>query len=419
MTNKRTSFFPLLCVMLFDHTSVTLTFPILTLLFFDPQSRLFSMATSQTERSMWYGLCVALPHIVNIVATPVLSALSDEFGRKKILFISTLGALLFAVTAAFGVIWGTLSLLFLGRIIQGLFSRTNPIAQAIIGDISTRENKVTYMGYLQLVISIGAFLGPIIGGYFANQFFFKQLNFSFPYFIAMFLSGISCLLTITVFQETLQTKRHIQPWREFNFQTIKRVYSSPDILSISAILLLSQLSWSTYYQFMPPILKTVLGFNAHQLGLFIGLIAFWLAMATGFGIKLLGRFLSFRQMLALSLYLVLIGLLASILFCYLHLAGHGAILIWLAAMPIAVGDVIAYSCLTALYSNAASQTEQGKAMGVCFIVVASMWSLTGMIGGVLMSIYSLLPLIIAPIGIIFAIALLHSTLGQRLSKILL
>lgn len=393
--------------MLFDHTSVTLTFPILTLLFFDSQSRLFSEATSHAVRSMWYGLCVALPHIINIFATPLLSALSDEFGRKKILFISTLGAFLFAFTAAFGVIFGMLGLLFLGRAIQGLFSRTNPVAQAVIGDISMAANKVTYMGYLQLVISIGAFLGPLIGGYFANQFFFKQLNFSLPYFIAMFLSSISCLLTLFVFQETLATERHLQPWKAFNPQAIKQVWLNPRVLSISVILLLSQMSWSTYYQFIPPILKTKLGFNAHQLGLFIGLIAFWLAMATGFAIRLLGRFLSFRQMLITSLYLVLLGLLISIGCCVFSLADHWTILIWLAAIPIAMGDVIAYSCITALYSNTVVQGEQGKVMGACFIVVASTWSLTGMLGGVLMSLYSLLPLILAPLGILGAIIFVH------------
>ena len=76
---------------------------------------------------------------MNIIITPFLSALSDEFGRKKLLVVGTFGALLFAITAALGILWGMLSLLFLGRVIQGAFSRTNPIAQAVIGDVSTKK----------------------------------------------------------------------------------------------------------------------------------------------------------------------------------------------------------------------------------------------------------------------------------------
>lgn len=400
---SRKSIFPLLWVMLFDHTSLNITFPILTLLFFDAQSSLFAPDTSYAVRSMWYGLCVAVPHIINIVCAPILSALSDEFGRKKILIVGTLGALLFALTAGFGVMYGMLSMLFLGRIIQGAFSRTNPIAQAVIGDITQAHQKVVYMGYLQTAISIGAFVGPVIGGYFANQVFFSKLNFSLPYFIAAISAAISFLLTVFLFSETLSVKHKEMPWSQFNFATFKQVILNKKVLGISAVLLLSQISWSMYYQFIPPILKTQLNFNAHHLGLFVGMIALWLALATTLGIRFLQRFFTLRQMLFLSIYLVLVGLLFSWLFCYAKSS-----YIWLAAIPTAVGDVIAYSCLTALYSNVVEAHEQGKVMGICFVVVALMWALTGLLGGVLMSVYVLLPLVIAPLGIVLAILLMHS-----------
>lgn len=407
MNENRQSVFPILMIMLFDHTSLNITFPVLTLLFFDLQTSLFAPDTSLAVRSMWYGLCVAVPHIVNVMMTPILSGLSDEFGRKKILLIGTFGALLFTLTAGLGIVWGLLSILFLGRIIQGAFSRTNPIAQAVIGDISSKEKKVLHMGYLQTSISIGAFIGPIIGGYFANRFFFRELNFSLPYFIAAIFAGISCVMTGFFFKETLLIKQKQERWSQFNLQTIKTVFSNSNVLHISFVLLLSQLSWSLYYQFIPPILKTELGFNAHHLGVFVGLIALWLALATSLGIKVLEQFFTFRQILFLSFYLVLLGLLFSFIFCYWHFSETWNGLIWLAAIPTAVGDVIAYSCLTALYSNSVNSHEQGKVMGVCFIVVALMWALTGVLGGVMMSGYVLLPLVVAPIGIIFAIVLLH------------
>jgi DHA1 family tetracycline resistance protein-like MFS transporter len=408
------SIFPLLWVMLFDHTSLNITFPVLTLLFFDVQSSLFAPDTSHAVRSMWYGLCVAVPHIINMVMSPILSALSDEFGRKKILLLGTLGAFLFALTSAFGIVWGMLSLLFLGRIIQGAFSRTNPIAQAVIGDISSREIKVRNMGYLQSSISVGAFIGPVIGGYLASPIYFTQLNFSLPYFVAAIFAGISCVLTLVIFDETLLGKRSGAAWNYFNYQTIKNVLTNPHVLRISVILLLSQISWSIYYQFIPPILKTALGFDAKALGVFVGMIAFWLALATTFGIRLLDKRFSLRQILFISLYLVLFGLLLSMVFCFWHVSQKSLLLIWLAAVPTAIGDVIAYSCLITFYSNVVAKEEQGKVMGVCFIIIGLIWSLSGMLGGVLMSRYELLPLLVAPVGIILAIGLLHSQFGRQL-----
>jgi MFS family permease len=410
-TRKR-SLFPLLGIMVFDHTSLNVTFPVLTLIFFDSHSNIFPPQTSYAVRSMWYGLCVALPHVVNIFAAPLLSGLSDEFGRKKLLFAGTLGALLFALIGGLGIYSGLISLLFLGMIIQGIFSRTNPIAQAVVGDISDPPAKIRNMGYLQTSISIGAFIGPLLGGYFANKYFFNELNYSLPFFIAAIFAGISCVLTLLFFQETLSVKRSAK-WDGFNWPVLREVFTNRQVLQISLVLLLSQISWSMYYQFIPPILKTTLGFNSHGLGIFVGMISFWLTMATTFGIKIFEKFLSFRKILLLSLYLVLLGLLLCVGFCWFHQAGQSNAVIWLAAIPIAVGDVIAYSCLTALYSNAVLPQAQGKVMGICFIVVAVIWSLTGILGGFLMAHAKLLPLLLAPFGIIVALLLLHAGFGRK------
>ncbi len=407
---KSTSIFPLLWIMLFDHTSLNITFPVLTLIFFDVKSNLFAPNAPNALRSMWYGIAVAAPHLVNIVVTPLISALSDEFGRKKILLVGVFGALLFALLAGAGVLWGMMSLFFVGLLLRGAFSRTNPIAQAVIGDISSHEAKVRNMGYLQFAISVGAFIGPLIGGYFASQFLFSQLNFSLPFFIAAVFAVLGFVLTLLIFQETLPATRRVKSsWSVLNVATFKKVLLNTKVLKISAILLLSQIGWSLYYQFMPPILKTALNFDAHALGLFVGMIAFWLALATGVGIRLLQKFLNVKAMLIFSLYLILLGLVLTALFCWLQLTGRMQLLIWAAAVPTAVGDVIAFSCLIALYSNAVLPEEQGKVMGICFVVVAVIWSLTGMLGGVLMSMHELMPLLVAPLGIIAALVLLHSS----------
>lgn len=409
MEKNHSSLYSLLWIMLFDHTSLNIAFPVLTLLFFDLQSRLFHADTSSAMRSMWYGLAISVPHIINIFITPVLSGLSDEFGRKKILLVGTFGAFLFALTCAFGIVWGSLSLVFLGLIIRGAFSRTNPIAQAVIGDITESRQKIISMGYLQTAISLGAFIGPVLGGYFANRFFFNYFNFSLPYFLAAGFGAMSFILTLVLFKETLQ-KKSIHRWSEFNFRSIKHIFSHKKVLSISFILLLTQISWSLYYQFMPPILKTQLGFSANQLGLFVGMIAFWLALATAVGIKIIDQFFTFRQMFISSIYLILIGLILTLLFSFQETRS----LVWLASIPTAIGDVISYSCLITLYSDAVEKHEQGKVMGVCFIVVSLIWALTGLLGGFLMSLLGFLPLIVAPMGIILAIVFIQTGMLKEL-----
>ena len=101
---------------------------------------------------IWVGL---------IIAAPILSSWSDYSGRKKILLIGGVGTCIFALCTALGVLWGSLGLILLGALIGGMCTRMDPIAQAIVGDACIAADKAVYMGYLQLFISIGAFVEPL------------------------------------------------------------------------------------------------------------------------------------------------------------------------------------------------------------------------------------------------------------------
>ena len=390
--------------MIFDHTSLNMTFPILALIFFDPLSHMFSDNITNAERSMLYGLCISIPHILNLIFTPILSFISDEYGRKKVLILGTAGAALFSLVAGLGVLYGLFILLFLGLLIRGAFSRTNPIAQAVIGDLSEKHEKVQNMGYLQGAISIGAFIGPMLGGYFAHRFLFNTLNFSLPFFIAGIFAAISVFLTILMFKETHTKHTEKNSLKIFSIKSFRKIFAYNGIWQISVILLLTQIGWSIYYQYIPPLLKLESNFSANHLGIFVGLIAVWLALATIFGIKFLQRFFTLEQMLTRSIYLVLIGLVLTVIGFLTHITS----LLWIAAIPTAVGDVISYSCLIAFYSNAVERSEQGKVMGICFIIVALIWALTGLFGGLLMSAYALLPMIVAPLAVFILILLMRT-----------
>lgn len=411
MKSEKRTVLSLLGVTFLDQTVITISFPLITFIFFDIASSVFPASLSYAERSLWYGFCIAIPNIINIFFTPILSALSDAMGRKKVLVLEIFAAFVFTFIAGLGVYFGFLALLCLGFFIRGAFAKSNPTMLAMMGDVSKKENKVLNMGRLQFAISLGAFIGPIIGGFFAQRYFFRELNFSLPFFIAASIGIANTCLAYWFLRETLpgttKAKEHMR------WQTFKKVFFHPEVLKISLILFLIQLSWRTYYQFMPPILKNTHGFNTEQLGLFIGMIAFWLMVATSAGIKFLHSFLNIRQMLLVSVYFVLFGLGMTILACG-NLIPQATLFIWMSSMPVAAGDVVAYSCLMALYSNIAVQDARGKIMGVGFIIVNVAWALVGLVGGWLMATSSLLPLIIAPLSTILAALLLHANFGKKL-----
>ncbi len=79
-----------------------------------------------------------------------------------------------------------------------------------------------------------------------------------------------------------------------------------------------------------------------------------------------------------------------------------------------MGDVLAYICLTTLYSNAVPEYMQGKVMGINFLVVGLVWGGTGLAGGFLISISPILPFLFAPVGVIASLFIINANFGRKL-----
>ena len=386
----------LFTTMIFGNASERIIFPLFALVFFDLHSHLLTNDTSLATRSYWYGLCMAIPSMATFIAAPILSCLSDYYGRKKLLVISLSGTLIAGIITSIAILSASIYLFVFGVFIQGLFCRTNPLAQAAVGDIATGKNKLSTMGYLQSMIAFGAFLGPIIGGVCAHVYF-EQINFTTPFFLSSLLSAIGVLICLFYFKETL-----IIPHKTLSLRLLfGSVFLFKETLGLAAILACGQFTWSFYYQYAPAVLKLTGEFSASSLGLFVGLMALWVTLGSSLGIRLLRDRFDLLACLKIGLSLQCLGGILIVIAFYTHVSW----LIWLSSLPAAAGDVITFGVVSTLYSNRYPH-QQGQAMGACYLNAALIWTITGLLGGVLISLYDTLPLIIAPLGTLFTLLLL-------------
>ncbi|MEL6605306.1 MAG: MFS transporter [Cyanobacteria bacterium J06614_10] len=89
--------------------------------------------------------------------TPFLGQLSDRWGRRPLLVISLLGTVVSNVVAAIaGVPW----LLFSARILDGLTGGNNSVAQAVVSDITSPEQRTQAFGIYSGLFRLGFVLGP-------------------------------------------------------------------------------------------------------------------------------------------------------------------------------------------------------------------------------------------------------------------
>jgi DHA1 family tetracycline resistance protein-like MFS transporter len=117
------------------------------------------------------GLLFSIYSACQFVASPILGAISDRFGRRPVLVFSQLGSavgyLLLGIVMQ--VHWDhpgyALLLIFLSRFIDGLSGGNISTAQAYISDVCTPENRARGMGVLGAAFGVGFAIGPAVGAF--------------------------------------------------------------------------------------------------------------------------------------------------------------------------------------------------------------------------------------------------------------
>ena len=117
------------------------------------------------------GLLFSIYSACQFVASPILGAMSDRYGRKPILVFSQLGSALgyLLLGLVMNVHWDhpgyALLLIFLSRLIDGLSGGNISTAQAYISDVCTPQNRARGMGVLGAAFGVGFAIGPAVGAF--------------------------------------------------------------------------------------------------------------------------------------------------------------------------------------------------------------------------------------------------------------
>jgi MFS transporter, DHA1 family, tetracycline resistance protein len=108
-----------------------------------------------------YGLFGTVWAGMQFLASPLIGAISDRFGRRPVILLSTLGlALDYGIMATAP----TLGWLFVGRSLSGVTSASYATAFAYIADVVPARERAAKYGMLGAAFGIGFILGPALGG---------------------------------------------------------------------------------------------------------------------------------------------------------------------------------------------------------------------------------------------------------------
>jgi MFS transporter, DHA1 family, tetracycline resistance protein len=360
----------IMVTVLIDMVSIGLIVPVLPVL-------VGTFTSSPAGQAFWFGAVTFAFSIANFLASPLLGALSDRFGRRPVLLLgfSALALSFFAI-AVVTQLW----MLILVRLFGGAMQANVSVANAYVADITAPADRARRFGLLGAMFGIGFILGPVTGG------LLGAIDIHLPFFAAGGMAVLNLLYGWFVLPESLPLDRRrpidwaaaVNPVAALT--QLGRLGGVGMLVAVVALTALSQFILYTCW-----VLYTGFKFGWGPLENGWSLFAVGVASALVQGL-LLGRLLKrfSPQRLAVA------GLVSSALG---YLAWGGASEGWMMYAVIfcnLLGFTVAAS-IQSIISGAADATAQGRTMGTVSALQSLMAVVAPLLGAPLLGVVSHLP----------------------------
>lgn len=188
---KRQSVYFVLVTIFIDSMGYGISGPVLPRLIMDIGQVNISKAI---EIGGWITLAYAF---FQFFVGPLAGNLSDRFGRRPILLVALAGLVVDYLIMATA---HTLFLLYVGRILGGMFGGTIGTCQAAIADMTDRKDRAHSFSLVGAAFGVGFIVGPAIGG------LLGEYGERVPFFAAAALTFANLLYGWFVFPDTLKAE---------------------------------------------------------------------------------------------------------------------------------------------------------------------------------------------------------------------
>lgn len=336
----------ILITMFLNFLGFSILFPILPFL-------VSRYVTNPHEVAFYVGFLLSIYALCQFLAAPGLGVLSDKFGRKPILLISLLGSIIGYLFLGFA---GSLWMLFLGRIIDGLTGGNISTIYAYMADITLPQERGKFFGLLGAAGGVGMIFGPAIGG------FFGSINLSAPLFIAAGVTFVDLIFGYIILPESLQPHNriahfdfaHLNPFKQFS-----HVFSVDILRRLFFLGLIFFLAMNGMYGTNSVYLSDVFRWDPSQIGLLLFTIGFVDIFSQGFLINKLHPKMGEAKVAVIGCILTAIGFfLASTTFFI-----TSTLLIYLAMIILNIGDGLFEPSESGLISKSVGPHMQGRIQG--------------------------------------------------------
>ncbi len=177
---QKNQFLVVLLIVFLGFIGISMPYLIFPSLFLNPEYSILPGSWGESSRVISLGITLAAYPLGQFIGSPILGALSDDYGRKGILS-GSLGVAAFCyLLSGLAISWSHLELLVISRFLAGLMEGNISIARAMAADLKTISKHKSF-GQINAVTSIAYLLGPLAGGVMSDRSIFKGVTMSSPF----------------------------------------------------------------------------------------------------------------------------------------------------------------------------------------------------------------------------------------------
>jgi DHA1 family tetracycline resistance protein-like MFS transporter len=286
--------------------------------------------------------------LMQFLFSPLQGALSDSFGRRKVILISNFGVGLDYVLMALAP---TLGWLFVGRVISGITAASIGAAYAYVADVTPPDRRAARFGLLGAAFGAGFVLGPALGGLAGS------ISPRLPFWIAAGLSLANVCYGFLVLPESLpRSERAGFKWRRANpFGALSLLRSHAELFGLAFVNFLGNLAHAVLPSVSVLYMLYRYGSNERIVGLTLAGVGFASIIVQGAVVGPVTKWIGERAALMFGLAFGVAG------FLVFALAKTDAEF-WIGIPLLALWGLESPACM-ALMSRLVGGSEQGRLQG--------------------------------------------------------
>lgn len=206
-----------------------------------------------------FGLALAINPLGLLIGSALLGPLSDRYGRRPVLLITSLGAALGHAITAWALILQSYPLFIVARFVTGLLEGNGSVARALLADRLEGALRMRALSWLNGAFYMGWLIGPLLAGV------TLAWGITTPFWVAVGALTLTAALVAVALPRETPSQATTSWWQVARDRHALNLLRMPELRTLFIVQLAFTCGVTAFYEFYPLWLVEVAGYDARSI----------------------------------------------------------------------------------------------------------------------------------------------------------